>query len=197
MSYCGTILVKYLSQVQFSQLGMSSEGELYNFISGTLIPQASKFVDSYVQRSFGTPTAGTFKFDGNGKDILFLPISHTPFLGVSAGSIGVNSLNTSKLKVSEQYLVLDGSIWTKGKQNVVLAGSYGYAAVPSDIQLITAQICANVLTDMVRRRVYPDVFMAMAQSGGDAQVLMSSSNILTKGIKEGLEPYKIMWVDIG
>ena len=197
MSYCGSALVKYFAQTAYSQIGMGSEGELNSFIAGTLIPQASKIIDSYTGSSFGTPTLGTWKFDGNGKAVLFLPIDKVPFLGVGGGSINSSAITVSQVKVHPQVLELDGSVWTKGKLNITIYGSHGYVSVPPDIQYVTAQLCANVLNDMVRRKVYPDVFMQMASSGGDANALMASSAVFTKGLKDLCEPYRIMWVDIG
>ncbi len=195
MSYCGTELVKYLSQIAYTQLSMGSEAELNNFVAGTLIPQASKIIDNYVGHSFGTPTVGTFTYDGSGKTTLFLPLENTPFLGVSAGSVSNVALAVANVKVHGQYLELDGGAWTQGKQNVTIYGSYGYVSLPSDIQFACAQLVANMLSDMVRRKVYPDLFMPMTANGGDAGVLMANPKVFTAAIKELLEPYRVMWVD--
>lgn len=197
VNYCGSALVAYFGQVAYSQIGMGSAEELNTFVAGTLIPQASKVIDSYVGRSFGTPTVGTLNLDGNGKAVLFLPIENTPFIGLDGGSVNTNSIAVSGVKVHDQFLEWDGGVFSKGKKNVTLHGSYGYTEVPADIQLCAAQLCANILTDMVRRKVYPQAFMAMASSGGDANVLMASSAVFTKSLKELCEPYRIMWVDIG
>jgi hypothetical protein len=197
VSYCGSALVKYYSQVAYSQVSMGSEAELNNFVVGTLIPQASKIIDNYVGHSFGTPSVGTFTYDGSGKTVLFLPLENTPFIGLTAGSVSNAGLTVANVKVHDQYLELDGGAFTKGKKNVTIFGSYGYVTLPNDIQFVCAQLAANVLVDMVRRKVYPDAFLAMAGSGGDAQALMASPTTFTKALKEQLDGYRVLWIDVG
>jgi hypothetical protein len=195
--YCNADLVKALSQIQYQQVGYASDSDYEDFINQNLIPHASKIIDSYVGHGFGTPTAGTFTYDGSGKEVLFLPINNSPFLGVSAGSINSVGVTASDVKIHDQYLELDGGVFTKGKQNVVFYGSYGYATMPSDIQFSCAQLSANMLSDMVRRKVYPDLFMPMSANGGDAGVLMANPKVFTAAIKDLLDPYKLTSIDIG
>lgn len=198
MSYCGSALVKYYSQIAYSQVSMGSEAELNNFVAGTLIPQASKIIDQYCGHDFGTPTLGTFTYDGSGKTVLFLRPEHTPFLGLSAGTVESAAITVANVKVHDQFLQFnDGSHWTTGEMNCVFYGSHGYASMPKDIEFVCAALCANILNDMVRRKVYPDIFMAIAQAGGDAGALMASPQVFTKALREMLESYRIMWVDLG
>lgn len=201
MSYCGTQEVVYLSQVAYDQLNFSSDALFGSYISGTLIPEAQKFIDSYCHHQFGS-VRGTLNFDGDGRKLLFLPPEYCPPLAVHAGSVGATAISTvSDLKLHEQYIEWDGSTFTEGELNVELDMSYGYEDVPADIQYITAQISANVLNDMVRRRMTPDVMVQLGgadqSAGGGLKALFSQPAVLPPTLRDLLEDYKIRWVEMG
>lgn len=196
-AYCTAALVRAYSQIACNQVGYSTTNDLDDFLDNNLIPHASKIIDNYVGHSFGTPTIGTLTFDGSGKAVLFLSLTYTPFIGVSAGSVDNVGITASDIKIHDQYLERVGGVFSKGKKNVTLYGSYGYSSLPSDIEFACAQLCANVLSDMVRRKVYPDLFMPMSANGGEAGVLMANPKVFTTAIKEVLDPYKLTTIDIG
>ena len=195
--YCSAIDVDYAAQVKFTQLEFGSQAAMDTYIETALIPQAQKLIDSYCGRQFFTKS-GTLIFDGTGKALLFLLPEYTPFLGVSGGTIQTSPIDVLAVKVHDQFLELYGAAWTTGKKNVTIVGSYGYVAVPDDIRFTCAQICANSLVDMVRRKMFPQAFLAQANAGGEgAPVQMASSSIFTKPLKENLEGYRATWVDVG
>lgn len=203
MGYCGTLLVYYLSQISGVQLkGIGSDSALYAFIGTYLIPQAEKIVDGFCNHSFGTPTIGTWLFDGNGKNTLFLPPTYYPMIGVSAGSVNSSSIS-GNIKVYPQYLRLTSGNFLAGKQNVVIYGSHGYTAIPEDVTYATAQVAANMLVDMVKKNIAPDAFKQVlfsgsGQGGGENIASMfNTSMILNNALKEILLPYQVNWVDIG
>ncbi len=185
-------MVRNLAQVEFGQLGFASNGDFEDFITHYLIPQADKRIDSYCNHSFGTPTIGTWQLNGSGKSIMFLPPDKCPLIGVSAGTIDSSAITVSNLKIHDQFIEYDGGVFTAGKNNVTLKGSYGYATLPSDIEEASAMICANKINDMVRRKVLPDLFMK--QESGATVV---SATTFTKEIKESLESYVIKYIEIG
>ena len=199
--YCGTLLVYYLSQISGVQLkGIGSDSAMFAFIGTYLIPQAEKIVDGYCNHSFGTPTIGTWTFDGNGKDTLFLPPTYYPMIGVSAGSVNSSSIS-GNIKVYPQYLRLTSGNFLSGKKNVVIYGSHGYTAIPDDVAYVIAQIAANALTGMVKQNVLPDLMMAMVgnspQGVGGIGQLFSAPNIFPDPLKIQLDPYRVNWIEIG
>ena len=197
MSYCGTALVRYLAQTTYAQVGMASDSELNSFL-GTVIIEASRMIDSYCQRTFGSATIGTWSLDGNGKAVLFLPSEITPMIGISAGTVSNTVIPTSAIKIHNQYLELDGYTWTKGKKNVTLAGSYGIlTGTPKDIEYIAAQLCANILNDMISKKLYPQMYTQATMQGKAISAFMVQSSIFSPTLKEMIEPYRVMWVDVG
>lgn len=205
-TYAGSILVEYLAQVQASQLG--TEGTAWSqlafdqFIEVTLIPAAENFVDAYCNHSFGTAGKGfqhgTFTFDGNGKQVLFLPPKYCPMLGIGGGSIDGTTISPiTDIHAHDQYLEYYNGNWNQGCKNVVLYGSYGYTTLPKDITYVTAQLCANILADMMRRKVAPDLFSSVMAGGGDAGALFAMAEVFTPSLKRMLDPYKITWIDFG
>lgn len=202
-TYCGSADVRYFAQVQYDQLTEFGDESTFNsWVEGTLIPKAEFIVDNYVGHSFGTPSYGTLNLDGSGKSTLFLPVKYCPPLGFSAGSLDSAAINTDQLKCYDQYIRWDGGNFTEGKQNVVLYGSYGYSSLPHDIQYVTAQLCANLLLDMVRRNVAPDLFreiLLTRSAEGEKGIgsLWASPHVFTSEMKEILEKYRIEWWDVG
>lgn len=208
-TYCGTELVKYLSQVKYDQLAYFkdlSDAAYEGWLEGTLIPSAERFIDGYVNHAFGTPSLGTITLDGGGKPIIFLPPQFTPMIGISAGSVGGVGVSTSNLYVYDQYIRYDSN-YPIGKQNVVFYGSWGYLdkdrlpIVPADISNVCAQLAANLVLDMVRRNMAPDLFASL-MAGGDSsgaglRTLWATPAILTPPLKDILDDYRILWVDVG
>jgi len=164
MAYCGTALVNYLSQVEYDELtGFDAEADLHSFVEETLIPSAERTIDNFVGRRDGTLRhfnphySASILLDGNGKNTLWLPPKYCPPIDI--GTVNINgvevfarSASSDAIKLHEQYLDYDGGRFTEGKLNVELVGTYGYNAVPADVELICGQLVANVLLDARRRR---------------------------------------------
>lgn len=208
-TYCGTELVKFLSQVKYDQLAYFKalgEASYDGWLEGTLIPSAERFIDGYVNHSFGTPSFGTIVLDGSGKSTIFMKPPHAPMLGIGVGSVDSVAINVSDLYVYDQHVRFESN-FPLGKQNVVFYGSWGYKdkgtipIVPADIQNVCAQLCSNMVLDMVRRNMAPDLFQSL-MAGGDVsgaglRTLWAQPVILTPGLKDILDDYRILWVDFG
>lgn len=204
-AYCGTELVSFIGQVAYQQLtGILSPGTLNNYTNGTLIPAAERIIDDYVGRREGTlrhfnPHGSVSWFlDGSGKSTVWTPPKYSPTLYVGDVWINGNSMSwvsPTNVKLYEQYLTVPGATFRKGDLNVKIYGTYGYIKVPKDIEYMTAQLCANVLTDVVRRRAADGVvsadFMTMATS------LFGSPTVFTDDMRKRLSDYRIKWLDIG
>lgn len=208
--YCGSLDVRYFSQVQYDQLTeYGDEATFNNWIHGTLIPMAEDVIDRYVGHPFGTPSLGTFILDGSGKSVLFFPVKWTPLIGLSIGSVnGAAIPDITAVKVYDQYVRYDCGNFIEGKQNVVFYGSYGYLdkdrapIVPDGVKYVCAQLCANVLLDGVRRNMSPELFRSIlltrtAEGERGIGSLWASPHVFTEELKEMLEEYRIIWTDIG
>jgi len=207
--YCNASYVEYLAQVDYDQTSFKTGGtaQWNSFIAGTLIPAAEKFIDTFCNHSFGTPSLGTWRIDGNGKSFLPMPPERQPLIGIGAGSVSGIALSVADIKVSNSFIQLDGGNFSTGKKNVVLYGSYGYldkdgvSIVPSDVSFVCAQLCANVINDMVRRRKLPDTYMSLMASPEASDVkfrgLFNVPHIFPSQLQEVLENYRIRWEDSG
>ena len=208
-NYCGTLYVYYRSQVAYAQLiNYVNEAAFNNFLLGTLIPAAEKVVDGYCNRSFGTPSYGTFVMDGSGKGVQFLPPYWTPMIGISMGSIGGVGISASDIYVYKKYLKRQGSGFPQGKQNLVFYGSYGFLnhqrvpIVPPDISEVTATLCSNWIADMVRRNIAPEIFRNLVsrqyqQNTEELTSLYVLPMNFSRDLKNTLDPYRVSWIDIG
>lgn len=207
--YCGTLDVYYLSQAAFTQfINYTDQTAFNNWLANTLIPAAEKTIDGYCNRSFGTPSYGTLNLDGNGKNWLPLPPKYTPLIGLGAGSLSGVGLTLGDVHVYDTYLRRESGGWNSGKKNVVLYGSWGFLdgnrnpIVPSDITLVTATLCANVLNDMIRRNVAPEVFRNLVfrqyqQNTEELTSLFVLPMLFSQDLRNRLDPYRVSWVDLG
>jgi len=208
-TYCGTQSVIYLCQTSFDQLNFKAGGEANfgSWIQGTLIPQAEGFIDTFCNHGFGTPSYGTWLLDGNGKTFIPVPLARRPLIGIGSLSIGGVAQSSGIIKVHNDFVELDGGNFSTGKLNVTMYGSYGYLngqgtpIVPQDISFVCAQLCANVINDMVRRRILPDAFMAMLKSPEATDVkyrgFFNAPHILPAALQEVLENYRVTYSDVG
>lgn len=207
--YAGSLDVRYYCQTQWDQLTEFVDVATFNnWIVGTLIPQAESLIDRYVGHPFGTPSLGTFVLDGDGRSTLFFPAKWTPLIGLGAGSVNGVGIAIGDVKVYDQYVRWDGGSFTSGKQNVVFYGSYGYLdknrtpIVPDSVKYVCAQLCSNVILDMVRRNMSPDLFRSILlsrTSEGEKGIgaLWAAPTIFHDELKTMLDDYRIHWVDLG
>jgi len=206
--YCGSLDVRYYCQTQYDQLTEYGDVATFNnWIAGTLIPQAEKVIDRYIGHHCGTPSYGTLNLDGSGKQVVWLPAKYTPFIGASGGSIDSVGITMSDLRYYDQHIARNAGNFPTGFQNVTLNGSWGYLdgnrlpIVPEDIQYICSQLCANVILDLVRRNVAPEIFrqiMVTRTMEGERGMgsLWASPFVLTEELRQMLNEHKIKWVDI-
>ena len=199
-AYCSADLVDSLSQVVFAQLGFADKASLDLFLSGTLIPQVQKIVDNYVQHNF-LSNSGTIKLDGRGKRILMIPPPYLPIMSVSSVQIdGVEVV--SGIKVFETYLGSDTRYFVENQarhQNVQITLTYGYTSVPADVAYVTAQITANLLADMVKRKLMPDTVARAMQVNAETVIIGGMgkrSDIFPADLKEMLLAYMYTRMDV-
>lgn len=195
-TYCGTALVRVLSQVKYTQLDFSTEALYNSFVQGTLVPQAQKIIDTYVNHGFGS-CLGTVSFDGNGKKTLVLPPEYCPLISVT--SVTINTVNvTSRIKTYDNYLKYDDGVFTADEQNVTIAASFGYRSVPSDVEYVCAEICAGALRQFVRSKMMPDLLVpALEAEGAGMGAILMNPRVFTKELKEMLDKYVYYQIETG
>ena len=199
-AYCTPETVTSLSQIVYGQLGFASVDTYGTFLSGTLIPAAQKIVDNYCDHNFQS-NSGTLLLDGNGKRVLMI---HPPYVPVlSAGTIKVNDVDvTSKIKVYDTFIAYEGGAFTEDsstRKNVQVVLEYGYESVPDDIQFATAQLTSNMLADMLRRRLMPDIVAQAMQTSNNNVVITGmakGANVLTPELRDILEQYRYSRLDV-
>ncbi|GAH62918.1 unnamed protein product, partial [marine sediment metagenome] len=96
-----------------------------------------------------------------------------------------------------EIITYEGNVFDTGRQNIKIEGTWGYAAVPDDIRYVAAHICANLLTDMIRSRMLPDLITPILTGGGDIGVLFRSPKVLTTNEKEILDRYRFWEYAVG
>ena len=206
MSYCGTVDVAILAQIEFQQLGFANIGAYNGWLAGTLIPMAQKFVDNYVNHNFSS-NFGTIICDGNGKESLPIPPSclvngtpahllPLPLVTVTEVSVDGVVETLSDFKVYKTFIAWECGIFCEGRQNVTIKGTYGFTSVPDDIKYVTAQLCANAVTEMIRKRMLPDLITPVLEGGGNVGILFQSPKVLTKNEKEILWQYALHHIEV-
>ena len=199
--YCTPSQVDSFSQIAYGQLGFSGTAAYGSFLSGTLIPAAQKIIDNYVDHNFQS-NIGTLLLDGNGKRVLII---HPPYVPVlSAGTVKVNDVNvTSNIKTYSTYLAYEGGVFTEdasNRQNVQVTLAYGYDEVPSDVQYVAAQIAANILADMLRRKLMPDTVAKAMQSNAETVIVtgMAKNAVImaTSELRGILDGYRFSRLDV-
>jgi len=189
MVYCHPLTVKFLSQIEHTQLELDTDGDYESFIKEVIIPPAQKIVDGYCNHNFNN-NSGTVTLDGNGKGVLTIPPPYVPI--ISAGTVTVDDSDvTSNIKTYDTYLAYDGGTFTEDEQNVVITLSYGYSSVPADVEYVTAQLCANMLAELVRKKMLPDTVAQVLNAAAGSGAMFSSPRVFTKELKEMLNPYRI------
>jgi len=88
------------------------------------------------------------------------------------------------------HIAYINNVFCEGRQNVVITARFGYDTVPHDIQYVTAQLCSNMLADMVRRRMLVDLVTPIMEGGGDIGLLFRSPKVLTNNEKEIMNKYR-------
>jgi hypothetical protein len=199
VEYCLPDLVRSLSQIGFNQLGFADDTTFGTFLQGTLIPAAQRVIDRYVAHNFQN-NSGTVLLDGNGKDVLLIPPPYLPVLDVD--SVKVDGASVSRIKYYDTYIAYDGGRFTENNsnhKNVEVVLDYGYSSVPEDVALVCAQLTSNMLADMLRRRLMPDVVAGAMQSNSETVIISGigkSIQVFTPELRDVLDMYRYSHMDV-
>ena len=210
--YCTPLTVKFLAQVEYNQFNFDTDPDYEAFIDETLIPAAMWFIDNYVGHNFGSNGPGTILLDGSGKEAQHISrigrvdtgsgyepprLLPVPMMSITAVSFDGVAKTATDFQMYDEIITYKNNVFPTGRQNIKIEGSWGYASVPDDIRYVDAQICANLLTEMVRSRMLPDLITPILTGGGDVGVLFSSPKVLTQNEKEILDRYRFREYAVG
>ena len=209
--YCTSLIVKLLAQVTYDQLDFDSDPDYETFIDEAIIPAAMRVIDSYVSHNF-QPNSGTIRLDGSGNEALHISrvgmvdtgsgyeppnLLPVPMLTITAISFNGVAKTPADFQIYDEIITYEGNVFDTGRQNIKIEGTWGYASVPDDIRYVAAQVCANMLTEMVRSRMLPDIITPILVGGGDVGALFRSPKVLTKNEKEILNRYRFREYAVG
>jgi len=192
-------------------MGFASLAFYNNWVAGTLIPKAMDMIDNYVGHNFQW-NDGTIRLDGSGKEAQhisrvglvgtggpFLPprLMPVPMLSIFAVTVDSVAKTVTDFQVYDEIVTYENNCFNNGRQNVDIVCDWGYRTIPHDIQYVTAQICSNAVTEIIRRRMLPDLITPVLTGGGDVGVLFSSPKVLTQNEKEILDRYRFREYAVG
>jgi hypothetical protein len=121
-------------------------------VLGSLVTEASAFIAKVVQRKLDT-TAGFSEIrDGEGGCELFL--QHIPAISVATLTINAVPIVAQPADGQPGFFLVDGQVlalygykYTRGRKNVRITGTEGFAAVPKEIE----QACIELVVAAYRR----------------------------------------------
>jgi len=219
--YCGTTDVNLFSQVTYAQVGFASQAAMDAWVQGTLIPKCQDMVDNYVGHNFYL-NRGTIRADGSGKETQLITSSAKtvysnqavtgsgdpapaqllplPLIAVTAVEIDGVAQTVTDFQVYESYATYEDSVFSSGRLNVDIVGTWGYGTYPHDIQYVTAQIAANCLSEMVRKRMIPDIITPVMERGMASDrviaLILRTPLVFTVNEKDLLNKYRYYSMEV-
>lgn len=114
---------------------------------------ASEIVRGYADQTFTLVEDDEVVLDGTGTPLLYLPerpivtldsvIQRNADLSVASAATLVSGADYILGEFGAVFL-LNGAVWTEGRQNIYVTYSHGYDTVPSDVRMVALQIAARI-----------------------------------------------------
>lgn len=164
-------------------LRIASEEQQHDELLKLLIAQCSRFIEEHCRRRF-KKAQYTEVYDGDGTPTLFL--DNYPVISVSGLSIDSVAYDSSDYVVYSEGRIrlVDGSVFTRGDQNVQVTYEAGYESVPEDVEMCCVELVAAKF-----KQIDSDRIGISSQSFGDQSVSFLESE-LTDKIKNVLNRYR-------
>jgi hypothetical protein len=192
------------------------------WIQGTLIPKCQDIVDHYAGHNFYL-NHGTIRIDGSGKETQLITGSATavysnqattgsgnpvpvellplPLITVTGVNIDGVAQTITDFQTYKSYVTYEDNVFASGRQNVDIIGTWGYGTYPHDIQYVTAQIAANCLSEMVRKRMIPDIITPIMERGMASDrviaMILRTPLVFTQNEQEILRKYRYHSMEVG
>lgn len=139
----------YLAPIEYSDQGTAEQAQI-----DALIISVSEYIEKYCNRIFLSATYTDELYDGDGWDFLF--IKNSPLISLTdidildqgitvatvtyAASNFVLTLPTGEITWKPATFLNEGGVFPVGKQNIQVTYVGGFAAVPTTIQQVAAEM---------------------------------------------------------
>jgi len=219
--YCGSYDVTLFGQVTYAQVGFASQVLMDAWVQGTLIPKCQDIVNNYAGHDF-YHNHGTIRVDGSGKETQLItgsstvvrsnqavtgsgnpiPVELLPLPLVTVDEVWVDGVaqTVTDFQTYKSYVTYEGNVFCGGRQNVDIIGTWGYGTYPHDVQYVTAQIAANCLSEMVRRRMVPDIITPVLERGMASDraiaIMLRTPLVFTQNEREILNKYRYYSLEV-
>ena len=80
---------------------------------------------------------------------------------------------------------------------MIIEARYGYRSVPTDVQYVTDQTCANILRGMLKRWLAPDIITRAVMAGGSLTAYNAEDLDLSLNLKAILDRYRYSGIATG
>lgn len=199
MAYTDENIVRYLAGIVYSQLDFNDEDSYEDFITDVLIPTAEGFIDRFCGHNFNNNGSVTVTVDGNGKQCIVLPPTYYPITDLNSVTISSVAQTVTEFKYYNQYICRDSGVFTEDEQNVTFNIDHGYTSVPDDVSYVCGQLCANMLREMVRSKMMPDLIVPILEVGQARGLgaIMANPAVFTYELRDMLKRYVVMQVEVG
>ena len=213
--------VNLFSQVTYAQVGFASQAAMDAWVQGTLIPKCQDIVDNYTGHNFYL-NHGTILVDGSGRETQLITGSAKtvysnqavtgsgdpvpaqllplPLITITGVEIDGTTETITDFQVYESYVTYEDNVFSSGRLNVEIVGTWGYGTYPHDIQYVTAQIAANCLAEMVRRRMIPDIITPVLERGQASDrviaMILRTPLVFTQNEREMLNKYRYYSIEV-
>jgi len=194
MPYTTTGEVKKRALVKWDSLNYATgtpfadETAFDNWLTNTVIPETEKLINEFCRRSdFSQHTGEVEYFDGDGFR-KFIVVSKKPVIAVSKLEFKKDD-GTWDEKSSSYYKVQGDrvvyrTVLPKGFQNIRVTYSWGFAAVPVDVNYAAAEMVARFVQKRVVYKMGPLIRV------GDFRVELANPDVFTDDLKATLEHYR-------
>ena len=219
--YAGTTDVALFSQITYAQVGFASQVALDAWVQSTLIPKCQDIINKYTGHNFYL-NHGTIRVDGSGKETQLITGSATsvysnqavtdsgdpepvellplPLITITGVNIDGVAQTVTDFQTYKSYVTYEDNIFASGRQNVDIIGTWGYGTYPHDVQYVTAQIAANCLSEMVRRRMIPDMITPVLERGQASDrviaMILRTPLVFTQNERDILNKYRYYSLEV-
>lgn len=163
--------IPYLDVWRLRHDGGFTEEQLPDQLAADLIKRASRLIDDWTGWFF-EPRMKTFRLDGNGRDMIDLPV---PVIRLESVKVDGQDIPLSRIVVYSQDddrfdpRMYNGWGWPKGRQNIVIEGEFGFVeddgSPPEAIQTACMMLVEWLMKSPDERR------RVSQESGEGAQII--------------------------
>ncbi|MDI6720375.1 MAG: hypothetical protein QMD46_12265 [Methanomicrobiales archaeon] len=192
MAYGDAARTISLSGVTYGDLGLADDQAL-TALADALLDQAKNLIDTYCGRDFDHHENQTATIDGNGRDRIRLP-------GFPVSALTTVTLDGRPLTEGTAFYVktdagilvrMDYGTWTRGRQNLVVVYSYGYATTPGAIARLAEELVISALQKAKRDRAMAGAASISMDGFSVSFATMAAAMNLGPDMQKVLDRYRV------